>query len=162
MVGDLPHSLFLHVLHLSHHFPRLSCCFFSLPCSDLLIFPIVPLFLSLLGIFSPFFHLSWLFPTPPHSFLIVCQMQDIQWPWPTRVFAAALWMQKRHSGHRSCCFLVILYTWVTTSRNRSALRTKGEWKRDFEAVSYLSIVQQLWPQWVGMIPKHSFAALQLF
>lgn len=34
VAGHLPHSLFPHMLHLSHRFPRLSCPFLSLPGSD--------------------------------------------------------------------------------------------------------------------------------
>lgn len=61
MVGHLPHSLFAHMLHLPHHFPRLSCHFLSLPYSDLLIFPL--LFFSIVpfssgDFFPPFCFIS--------------------------------------------------------------------------------------------------------
>lgn len=105
--------------------------------------PVALLHCSLLfwGFFPPIlFHLPWLFPTPPHPFVIVCQVQDIQWGWPTCVFAAALWVQKGHSGYRSCRLLVTLYAWVMTLSNRSALRTKGKWERDFEGAGSLSTV----------------------
>lgn len=52
MAGHLPHSLLPHMLHLSHRFPRLSCPSHSLPCNDLLIFPLSPFSIvpfSLLG-----------------------------------------------------------------------------------------------------------------
>lgn len=52
MAGHLPHSLLPHMLHLSRRFPRLSCPFHSLPCMDLLIFPLSPFSIvpfSLLG-----------------------------------------------------------------------------------------------------------------
>lgn len=79
------------------------------------------LFLSLLGdFFSILLHLPWLFPSPQrlHVFVIVCQVQDIHWGWPTCVFAAALWIQKGRFGYRSyrsCCLLTTLYAWVTIS-----------------------------------------------
>lgn len=99
--------------------------------------------------FSCFVSSPLAIPTPPHSFVIVCQMQDIQWGWSTCVFAAAVRIQKGDFGYRSCCFLVTLSAWVTTSSNRSAPRAKGEWERDFEACSSLSVVWGLCPQWVG-------------
>lgn len=93
MVGDLPHSLFLQKLHFSHHFPRFSCCFLSSLCNNLLISPFALFHCSLLvwGFFPLCFVSSPLaLPYSPYSFVIVCQMQDIQWGWPTCVFAAAV------------------------------------------------------------------------
>lgn len=79
MVGDLPHSPFLHVLHLSHHFPRLSCHFLFLPCSDLLIFPLFPFSIvpSYFGdFFSPFCFISLgysLLPLTPLCLFAKCR-----------------------------------------------------------------------------------------
>lgn len=60
MVGHLPHRLFPRMLHLRPHFPRLSCSFLSLPCSDLLIFPLLPFSIVLFS-FGDFF--------PPFCFI---------------------------------------------------------------------------------------------
>lgn len=77
------------------------------------------LFLSLFFFyfFSVLLHLPWLFHAPQqlHVFVIVCQVQDIHWGWPTCVFAAAVWIQKGHFGYRSCCLLATLYAWVISS-----------------------------------------------
>lgn len=113
VAGYLPHSLFPHMLHLSHRFPRLSCPFLSLPGSDffpLSPFSIVPFYFSLF-FFSVLLHLPGLSPPPQRLrvFVIVCQVLDIQWGWPTRVFAAAVRLQKGHFGERSCCLLATLY-----------------------------------------------------
>lgn len=113
--GHLPHSPVPHTLHLSCCFPRLSCPFLSLPCNDLLVFPLSPFFYCFFIIFLHFFpvllHLPWLFPAPPqlHVFVIVCQEQDIQWGWPAHGFAAAVCIQKEHFEHRSCSLLATQY-----------------------------------------------------
>lgn len=53
--GHLPHSPVPHTLHLSCRFPRLSCPFLSLPCNDLLIFPLSPFFYCSFFFFLYFF-----------------------------------------------------------------------------------------------------------
>lgn len=75
------------------------------------------LFFFLIFFFSVLLHLPWLFHAPQqlHVFVIVCQLQDIHWGWPTCVFAAAVWIQKGRFGYRSCCLLATLYAWVISS-----------------------------------------------
>lgn len=111
-VEHLLHRLFPHVLPLPHHFPSLSCPFFSFALqwpSHLLLpnlfycsffFPPLLVLLHLPGQFRA--------PWSLRVFLMACQGQDTQWGWPVHVFAAGVWTQKGHLGYRSCCLLVTL------------------------------------------------------
>lgn len=113
-VEHLPHRLFPHVLPLPHHFPSLSCPFFSFALQRPSHLPLPNLFYCFFFFFfSPLLvvlHLPGQFPAPRslYVFLMACQGQDTQWGWPVHVFAAGVWTQKGHLGYRSFCLLVTL------------------------------------------------------
>lgn len=132
----LPFSFF--ALHGPSHLPPLTLFYCSFLSFGILFFCVL-------------LHLPWLFPPPQwlHVFVIVCQVLGHLVKLASVCFCSCcvnpegtFWVQKLLFACHSICMSYYLV-------HRPPAGAKGEWERDFEVVSSLSIVEGLCPQWVG-------------